>query len=44
MIKLFQNGQTRSSFNDAIKPLLNANNIARSRSMMLASSSMRVCR
>lgn len=44
MIKLFRNGETQRLFNDAIKPLLNSNNVSRSRSVTLAASSLRVCK
>lgn len=44
MQRLFSNGQTQRLFNDAIRPLLNAHQVERARSVTLASSSLRMCK
>ena len=43
LIKLFNNGNTQRLFNNAIKPLLDTNRIGSSKSVSLATSSLRIC-
>lgn len=44
MKKLFNSGETQRLFNDALKPLLNANKVGSLASVSMASKSMRVCK
>ncbi len=43
LIELFNNGGTQRLFNNALKPLLDSNNVSRGTSVSLAAESLRIC-